>query len=284
MVSKLHSRSLSGDMRMRFMPIATTVTLLCVVTTGARLSVSSEPALGATQPLPSAAATSPTAQNALPSLRPATFQGVTPCADCPGVQVTVTLKSDGTYTLRRVYLERKGTFEEKGTWSYDTHRARLTLFPDKGSPEMFSVTFSSQLHMLDANGDPLPSRMSSTLAQVDTVVPTLASTSWTLDELVGLHLTTTELHAVNLVFDALGERVSGSGGCNRYTGPYKQEGATLTFGALAATRMACPNLGEEDAYFAALAKVASFRREGDMLMLMDKSGKPLATFQYRTNL
>jgi len=270
-------------MRMLSMRILTTVALLCTIAVGAAARVGSQVALAAALPSPSAAATAPAEQNALPVLRPATFQGVTPCADCPGVQVTVTLKSDGTYTLKRVYLERKGTFEEKGTWSYDTHRARLTLFPDKGSPEMFSVTFSSQLHVLDANGDPLPSRMSSTLAQVDTVVPALASTSWTLDELAGKHFTTAELHAVNLVFDALGERVSGSGGCNRYTGPYKQEGATLTFGALAATRMACPNLGEEDAYFAALAKVASFRREGDMLMLMDKSGAPLVTFQNRAN-
>jgi heat shock protein HslJ len=65
-------------------------------------------------------------------------------------------------------------------------------------------------------------------------------------------------------------RVSGSGGCNRYTGGAAFEGARVQIGAVAATRMYCFGDGvmaQEDAYFAALSKAASYRVEGDELLL-----------------
>ena len=37
-----------------------------------------------------------------------------------------------------------------------------------------------------------------------------------------------------------GERVAGTAGCNRFTGGWRQEGQTISFGTLALTRMACP--------------------------------------------
>ena len=44
---------------------------------------------------------------------------------------------------------------------------------------------------------------------------------------------------VTMRFDAEG-RVSGKGGCNRYSGTYVPAGDALTFGPVAMTRMACP--------------------------------------------
>lgn len=35
-------------------------------------------------------------------------------------------------------------------------------------------------------------------------------------------------------------RISGTAGCNRFSGHWKQDGATLQLGPMAATRMACP--------------------------------------------
>ena len=62
-------------------------------------------------------------------------------------------------------------------------------------------------------------------------------------------------------------RVTGSGGCNRFGGPYTFDGETLAIGPLATTRKACPGpegVGEqESAYFAALGRVATWLiREG----------------------
>ena len=222
-------------------------------------------------------------QNAAPAatapatfaLWPATFQGVTPCGDCPGVRTTVTLKADGTYSLERAYLERKTTLEESGTWSYDAKRARLTLLPSKGSAELFSVSFSADLHMLDADGNPLPAKMNSMLSQVEPVA-TLAASGWELVELGGKPFPATEGHAVTMQFDPDGERVYGSGGCNRYAGAYESSGDKLTFGVIASTKMMCPTLDQEQAFFSMLGKVASYERVGDSLTLFDGSGTAIA--------
>jgi heat shock protein HslJ/uncharacterized membrane protein len=44
---------------------------------------------------------------------------------------------------------------------------------------------------------------------------------------------------ISVAFDRDG-KVSGKGGCNRFTGSYELTGESLSFGPLAATRMACP--------------------------------------------
>lgn len=71
-------------------------------------------------------------------------------------------------------------------------------------------------------------------------------------------------------------RVHGSGGCNRYSGSYALDGATLSFGEVASTMMLClepEGVGEQEAaYFAALARVTTFRIEGDRLQLRDADG------------
>lgn len=71
-------------------------------------------------------------------------------------------------------------------------------------------------------------------------------------------------------------RVTGSGGCNRYTGAYQVEAARLSIGQVAATRMACAvpegAMAQEQQFLAALATVASLRIEGDRLELRTAAG------------
>ena len=62
-----------------------------------------------------------------------------------------------------------------------------------------------------------------------------------------------------------GGRVSGETGCNRYTGDVSVDGAALTFGPLATTRMACepPLMDQERAVLDALAGVTGWAVEAD---------------------
>ncbi|HEX7845431.1 MAG TPA: copper resistance protein NlpE [Chitinophagaceae bacterium] len=41
----------------------------------------------------------------------ASYTGVTPCADCKGIEVTITLMDDDTYKKRDLYIGRKSTGE-----------------------------------------------------------------------------------------------------------------------------------------------------------------------------
>ncbi len=73
-------------------------------------------------------------------------------------------------------------------------------------------------------------------------------------------------------------QVSGSGGCNRFHGTYEWTGDTLTLGALATTRRACPEalMAQEDAFFRVLAGplAVSFSDTG-AIVLTNESGETL---------
>jgi heat shock protein HslJ len=70
-------------------------------------------------------------------------------------------------------------------------------------------------------------------------------------------------------------KVSGNGGCNEYSGSYTVDGDKLTIGQVASTQKACGPVESalETAYFAALAKVASYAIDGESLELKTTEGK-----------
>lgn len=54
-----------------------------------------------------------TSQNALDW--EGTYEGILPCADCPGIQTIVTLSYDGDFTYHAEYLERDTQVVDNGT-------------------------------------------------------------------------------------------------------------------------------------------------------------------------
>ena len=55
----------------------------------------------------------------------ATYHGVLPCADCPGMDTTVKFfgadaqATNGFYFIHRAYQERKSSYNETGTWTLE---------------------------------------------------------------------------------------------------------------------------------------------------------------------
>lgn len=73
-----------------------------------------------------------------------------------------------------------------------------------------------------------------------------------------------------------GQRVSGNGGCNRYSGSAKVDDISLQFGELASTEMACADAGSMDRetqFFAALTATRRYRKDDGELVLLDEQGK-----------
>jgi heat shock protein HslJ len=73
-------------------------------------------------------------------------------------------------------------------------------------------------------------------------------------------------------------RASGRGGCNGYGGAYTLAGDALSFGPLAATRMACAPalMDQEQRYFDTLAQVARYAVADDgALLLTTAEGKEI---------
>lgn len=79
---------------------------------------------------------------------------------------------------------------------------------------------------------------------------------------------------LSLMLDAQG-RVSGTAGCNTYTGQARIEGMTVQFGPLGSTRRLCGDaavMAQEKAFLDALQAARQARIEGDRLELRDASG------------
>ena len=73
------------------------------------------------------------------------------------------------------------------------------------------------------------------------------------------------------------DQITGEGGCNRFFGTYRTDGASLTIGPLGSTRMACPGpvMDRETQFFNALEAVAAWQSDGSDVLLLDGDGQPL---------
>lgn len=103
----------------------------------------------------------------------------------------------------------------------------------------------------------------------------LAGTKWQLVSLNGDKISDPE--KTDIRFD--GKTISGTAGCNRMSGSYKIDNDTISFGPIAATKMACPDpwMQIETKFFSVLASRATYRRNGyGLLLLRGESGNEAA--------
>lgn len=96
---------------------------------------------------------------------PATFEGVLPCADCPGIQYQLNLFADGVYFLRMSYQERNATNDEIGRWTQTLDGTRLRLNNAGGHITPFLVLDLSTLQLLDRQGRPIDSALNYNLTR-----------------------------------------------------------------------------------------------------------------------
>lgn len=80
-----------------------------------------------------------------------TYEGVTPCADCPGIRQRLTLQADGRYELSTEYLERPVAPKTvRGSFSWNTAGNTITL-DAAGNGQQFRVG-EGRLLQLDRDG------------------------------------------------------------------------------------------------------------------------------------
>jgi putative lipoprotein len=76
-------------------------------------------------------------------------------------------------------------------------------------------------------------------------------------------------------------RVTGSGGCNRFSGTFEVGRGSLRFGPLVSTKMACMSMETEVAFSRALDRTRLFRIRGRTLDLIDDTGRVLVRLEAR---
>jgi copper homeostasis protein (lipoprotein) len=117
--------------------------------------------------------------------------------------------------------------------------------------------------------------------------PSLRGTLWqlvALQESGGPTLLQPPGRAAELQLDAVSERVSGSGGCNRLMGGFQLQGEELRFSRLASTKMACPPavMAFEGRFVEALEQVRRWSIDRTNLLLQDERGRTLLLFTTRS--
>ena len=128
----------------------------------------------------------------------------------------------------------------------------------------------SSIEKSEAASKPTSQRSDETRVPVN-----LTGTEWLLTKLPGTEvLQRTE---ATLAFPESG-KVAGNGSCNRFFGSVQISGTAMKFGALGATRMACPAnvMMQEAKYLNALQQAERFERKGSELLVYCKGfEKPL---------
>ena len=80
------------------------------------------------------------------------YKGITPCADCEGIETEVTLNQDMTFVIKTKYKGKSDqVYEEKGKFKWDNTGSKITLeTPDH--PKLFFVG-ENTLTQLDIDGN-----------------------------------------------------------------------------------------------------------------------------------
>ena len=102
---------------------------------------------------------------------PATYTGRLPCADCPGIRLTLTLLPDSTFRLRQIYQDRPAVFYNLGRWSVEVNGTRLLLGGGANPTQRFQIVGADSLRMLDSLGRPIESLVSYSLVRAPRVDP-----------------------------------------------------------------------------------------------------------------
>lgn len=215
------------------------------------------------------------------------YRGVVPCADCEGIETTVTLEKDGFYRLQTRYLGRNvEPFEQRGTFVWDAAGGTVVLDGLKDRPSRYLVG-ENHLLQLDMEGKRITGaladryRLEKVVQKQPTEAISLTETTWKLTELYGQPVKAAQPgKEPYLVLTAQDSRIQGFGGCNRFAGSYElKDGFRIRFSGIAATMMACPAMEIESEFFKALQETDNYSLGGNNMSLNRARMAPLARFE-----
>jgi len=178
-----------------------------------------------------------------------TYEGVLPCADCPGIKTRLTLNRDESYELSSLYLDRDSAARVvRGRFSWHASGNAIMLEGQHGG-QQFAVG-EGRVALLQPGAAPSWPQPAQRVLHLVAAKPaaevlrTLESHRWTLASATGGQgqpIAGLPAGAGRpVVFGFAEGRVNIEGGCNRTFGGYQVDGDNrLVLGRMASTMMAC---------------------------------------------
>lgn len=211
-----------------------------------------------------------------------TYRGVLPCADCPGIETTVTLRADGTYLATSHYLDNGPTVTGEGRFTWSDDGGSVNLMGEESGRYHVGENRLTRLALDGSKVEgPLAEHYVLTKIDSDDVAVPLIGTQWQLVELRGQPVVGFE-RAPYLTLGAEDGRVSGFGGCNTFGGRYTldEERLRLSFEQVVSTLKACPTgMDVEQTLYEVLGQVDNYTLSSDRLTLNRARMAPLAVFE-----
>ena len=222
----------------------------------------------------------PTGDNSMTSLDwNGVYTGVMPCADCEGIETTLQLMKDKTYTLTRIYLGKSSEpITSSGSFTWDANGANIQLSGE--DPGKYKVGENQLMH-LDKDGNRITGELASKYV-LTKALSGLTEKYWKLVELNGKPVTKTDdmRKEPHMILRTAGRRINATGGCNNMMGGYEiLPGNRIRFTKMASTLMACPNMEVEDRFREVLEMADNYNLDGDKLVLNKARMAPLARFE-----
>ena len=255
-----------------------------------------------------------TSQNALDYL--GVYKGVLPCADCEGIQTTITLNENLTYSIKTQYLGKGAkVFEQNGMYKWNDKVNILVLGDSENVPRYYFVG-ENMLTQLDMSGKKITGdladnyQLNKEISSLETITNseesptseklnnrmvvktvikevdpaegkfTLAKTKWRLIELNGNKIRRKGNKSYFIKLNSNDGKFNGYAGCNTFSGNYVMPSPrALAFTNIVSTRMACTNMELETQVLAMLETVDNYRIKSDILYLRKTKMTTIAKFE-----
>ena len=243
------------------------------------------------------------------------YKGILPCADCEGIETTIILNENFTYSIAAKYLGKgEKVFVKKGTFSRNKSGNIIIFNTQKNVPHLYFIDKNS-LTQLDISGKKITGSQASdyilakqkavfndienesqpkttvdlnnrmeVTATIQKVNPaagkfTLAETKWELKAIKGKAISTKNKKYF-LKLNSKDGRFTAFVGCNSIAGDYVMPTFnTLDFSEVIMTRMACKDMTLEDQFGAMLVQVKNYKLDKETLILLGERKKELAKFE-----
>lgn len=213
------------------------------------------------------------------------YKGLLPCADCEGIETSLSLQDDLSYTLRTKYSGKDETANEvSGKFEWNTNGNTITLngINPQEQPSQYFVG-ENKLIQLDLEGKKIEGELASNYELAKIISDNaIVDKYWKLTELNGKAVVVEKgQREAFLILDSAKKRVSGNGSCNGFFGQFELDETTnrISFSKMGATQKACLNMEIEKHFMEMLTTVDNYSLNGDRLTLNKARMAPLAVFE-----
>lgn len=211
-----------------------------------------------------------------------TYRGVVPCADCEGIQTELTLNKNKTFDLIIRYLGKKdGTraFTNKFTLNKEGNAVILGGLKEEAIPFEYQISENAMIQ-LSMDGKRIEGENASKYILVKGR-PSVEEKYWKLIVLHGSEVSPEPGNRKEpyLMLKAEGNRFTGNGGCNSFSGTYTLSGDNaISFTEAMSTKMECPSMETEGQILRIFSVVDSYVIKGDTLSMSKGTNPPSVKF------